>query len=706
MSRTRRNTGTGARLLTLAAGILMIAGVVSSTVEVRPAEAAPRGQAEAPPRGQAEPAAVNGPVGWDTYRDIGALPNLRAGATTKQFSSYDRSGGNDDGFEGTYSCLRNESDGRCVIAEDTGPGEVGSIWFTYAPNTVSAIGTIRIELDGRTVLDAPLQDVVDGRLGAPFTWPLVGNSRDTMGGSVIKVPMPYRSSMKITTQNNPHFYHVAYREFAEAAGVRTFDPSDPATDVVDTMRRYGIVDPKPEAPGASTERAAVDLAPGRAATLGELSGPGQISQLRLRVPQATASPNVVDDGRAYGRNGGSSFTVAVDPANEGVRLTRRYDRSVGNQRAAVTVDGSPVGEWRSGPPAEGRWGDQVLPVPASVSAGKSSLSVDNRFISSDIDVNEFRYDVHSRVDGQWVRTDVLDVGPNNPNDEAVHGYAIRGGTFEGLRPYRYRPNDAEVAASDALLSGLRLRISFDGQTTVDAPIGAFFGSGLGKYEVRSLMSSVDTTENGAFTSWWPMPYAEGAKVELVNGSDVPVSGGSLEITSAPDSSVTAGLAPGGPLGYFTATHRRADTVNGQDWNFLTASGRGISYGVSHAMRGLTQGDTDPMNFLEGDEKVYVDGARRPAMHGTGTEDFYESGWYFQDFEAGGLDGVPYDMPLAGAVGHELREQTCPGECMGAYRTMLAEAIPFDTGLRFDIEHGPASDQPANYESVAYWYRGR
>src|SRR5207253_7840378 len=92
--------------------------------------------------------------------------------------------------------------------------------------------------------DAPLQDVVDGKLGAPFVWPLVGNGDDTAGGSVIKVPMPYRESMRITTQANPLFYHVAYREFADADGVHRFDPSDPAQDVIDRLRAYGLRDPK------------------------------------------------------------------------------------------------------------------------------------------------------------------------------------------------------------------------------------------------------------------------------------------------------------------------------------------------------------------------------------------------------------------------------------------------------------------------------
>ncbi|MEV0563528.1 hypothetical protein [Dactylosporangium sp. NPDC050588] len=134
-----------------------------------------------------------GPVGWETYRRLDRLLTLSAGTRTKQFSSFGRDGSNDDGFGGTYSCLR--IDGGCVLAEDRGPGEIQSIWFTRDEGDVSATGWIRIELDGVTVVDTGLQNLVNGNLGAPFSWPLVTNADQTSGGVTVKVPMPYRSSM-------------------------------------------------------------------------------------------------------------------------------------------------------------------------------------------------------------------------------------------------------------------------------------------------------------------------------------------------------------------------------------------------------------------------------------------------------------------------------------------------------------------------------
>ena len=71
---------------------------------------------------------AKGPVGWQTLRRLDLLPLFSVGVGPAQFSSYDRSGGNDDGR--TYSCLRETGSEGCVLAEHRGPGEIDSIWST------------------------------------------------------------------------------------------------------------------------------------------------------------------------------------------------------------------------------------------------------------------------------------------------------------------------------------------------------------------------------------------------------------------------------------------------------------------------------------------------------------------------------------------------------------------------------------------------
>src|SRR6201996_194842 len=102
-------------------------------------------------------------VGWDTYRRLDRLPYLSAATETLQLSSFDRTGGDFDistgNQNGSGGCLASGGAG-CVVAEARGAGEVDSIWFTRDGGNVTRMGTIRIDLDGQTVIDAPLQALV------------------------------------------------------------------------------------------------------------------------------------------------------------------------------------------------------------------------------------------------------------------------------------------------------------------------------------------------------------------------------------------------------------------------------------------------------------------------------------------------------------------------------------------------------------------
>jgi hypothetical protein len=252
------------------------------------------GGVAAPSTARAEPATAGRSerlVGWDTYRRLDRLPYLSADTQTLQVSSFDRSGGDFDistgNDNGSGGCLASGGAG-CVIAEDRGAGEVDSIWFTRDGGNVTRMGAIRIDLDGQTVIDTSLQSLVNGELGAPFEWPLVARAAQSAGGVYIKVPMPYRQSMRISVAKNLQYYHVDYRKFSTADGVTTFSRSDPASDVIATLRAAGTVDPKPPPAAAAVhDERVVSLAPDSGVTIAESTGSGVISSLRLRLPEPT-----------------------------------------------------------------------------------------------------------------------------------------------------------------------------------------------------------------------------------------------------------------------------------------------------------------------------------------------------------------------------------------------------------------------------------
>lgn len=208
-----------------------------------------------------------GPTGWDAYRRLDLLPMLRAGERAHLSSSYDRRGGNRD----SGGCVGHVG-GRCVIARHSGPGEVDSIWTTRPrAGGVSRTGTIRVELDGRPVLDDRLTDVVRGALGPPFVFPVVADARRASGAVWIKAPMAFRESMRITTSSAPGYVHVNYRSFDSDEGIARFDPADPAAGVRAALRAGGRPLPEPPVDDASGSQGLT------------VTGPGVIGPLRITL---------------------------------------------------------------------------------------------------------------------------------------------------------------------------------------------------------------------------------------------------------------------------------------------------------------------------------------------------------------------------------------------------------------------------------------
>jgi hypothetical protein len=115
------------------------------------------------------------------------------------------------------------------------------------------------------------------------------------------------------------------------------------------------------------------------------------------------TPAVADDGVSF--TGRSEFTVAVDPANRGVRLRRRLDKAVNRQKANVYVDGRLVKErpWYTVDHDKTyrgiRWVDSDFEIPAKYTAGKSRIRLTIESAGGlERPWNEFRYWVFSYTD--------------------------------------------------------------------------------------------------------------------------------------------------------------------------------------------------------------------------------------------------------------------------------------------------------------------
>jgi hypothetical protein len=158
--------------------------------------------------------------------DLGLLARLRdPAAQPLGFSSYDRTGGNNDGFNGTYSKLRVE-DGNSVLAEVSGPGIVQRIWFTHTSGEAPGLldrkhEHLRIYLDGggRPALDVPLEHIFSGT-HPHFPRPLAAEGS---GGFVCYVPIPFRDDCKIVVQGlGVRFYQINVLRLPKGTEVQSF----------------------------------------------------------------------------------------------------------------------------------------------------------------------------------------------------------------------------------------------------------------------------------------------------------------------------------------------------------------------------------------------------------------------------------------------------------------------------------------------------
>jgi hypothetical protein len=153
-----------------------------------------------------------------------------------------------------------------------------------------------------------------------------------------------------------------------------------------------------------------------------------------------------------------------------------------------------------------------------------------------------------------------------------------------------------------------------------------------------------------------------------------------------------GIAPASA--YFRAAYRDAiPTRAKQDFSWLSEKGRGHFAGVLL----ITEGKAKLPYWLEGDDRFHVDG--RLVIHGTGTEDYFNCGWYALK---GRLDG-PCNYPLHGFPVYRGRGQSWQ---VAAYRWHLSDPVPFSQSISAEIEHGGENDVSADYRAAVFWYSER
>jgi len=176
--------------------------------------------------------------------------------------------------------------------------------------------------------------------------------------------------------------------------------------------------------------------------------------------------------------------------------------------------------------------------------------------------------------------------------------------------------------SPEMLRSLKIGMYWDGadKPAVSAPLGDFFGAGLGKM-VAFESELFSDPEGRSFNCFIPMPFKKGAKVTLTNESGKDLTALFYNINL-----IRLEKPPKQMLYFHTYWHRVPKTELAKDFEILpSVAGKGRFLGVSMGV--IANEIYQDSWWGEGEVKMYIDGdVALPTLVGTGTEDYIGTAW--------------------------------------------------------------------------------
>jgi hypothetical protein len=297
--------------------------------------------------------------------------------------------------------------------------------------------------------------------------------------------------------------------------------------------------------------------------------------------------------------------------------------------------------------------------------------------------------------------------------------------------------------SESFLRKIVLRAYWDGENdpSIEAPIGDFFGMGHARTANYASLPMQASPEDGkAFNCYFPMPFASHMKFTITNEAE-----DDLLFYYYVDLELHDVLEEG--LGRFHAQYRQArpkgeseagltneqflfggETTDGsRNYTILEAEGQGHYVGVLFSVYSRRRSDVWDW-YGEGDDMIFIDGqpglsvpdtvrkpdprigpkaaliedrdesspgandAWPPTLHGTGTEDYFNTAWCPTQEYSG-----PYHGIIAGGGPNWTEPVTL-------YRWHIEDPAIFRKNIRVTIEHGHANRRSDDVSSVAFWYQ--
>ncbi|WP_289005123.1 DUF2961 domain-containing protein [uncultured Parabacteroides sp.] len=262
------------------------------------------------------------------------------------------------------------------------------------------------------------------------------------------------------------------------------------------------------------------------------------------------------------------------------------------------------------------------------------------------------------------------------------------------------PGPKELSRNDIIL-----RMYWDNKPypSVESPIGPFFGQGWNEqYNYASLPLAAGPGSGTGLCSYFSMPFASGARIEIENQSNKNINAfyfyvDYVEMKKLPSDlgrfhawynhELTEALPEG--ENEWSKLGPQGENKDGADnYVFADIKGKGHFVGINYYIHCPT-----PMWYGEGDDMWYIDRETIPSLIGTGTEDFFNTSWCPKEKFSHPYYGYPRINEDTGWLGRT-----------HVYRFFISDPIFFETGLKGTIEHGHNNNLTLDLASVAYWYQ--
>ncbi|HWD39576.1 MAG TPA: glycoside hydrolase family 172 protein [Fimbriimonas sp.] len=243
------------------------------------------------------------------------------------------------------------------------------------------------------------------------------------------------------------------------------------------------------------------------------------------------------------------------------------------------------------------------------------------------------------------------------------------------------------------LRQLVLRMTWDDASTpaVECPIGDFFAQGPATY-VEYESAPVSVGGSMALNCYWPMPFKKHAVITVTNEGTKRVDALYYNLDYRLDD------RPQRDLRYFHTSYRNFFPAPvGKPLTLCETKGAGHYVGTIVTVQANSNGW-----WGEGNDIWYVDGAQKPTITGTGTEDYFCGAWDF---------GHTFQTPYFGVTYYD--DDKFGGEKRGiqntVYRWHIQDPVAFSKSLTFNLEHGSQGGNEDrkpytnNYTTVALYY---